>query len=1531
MYDSIRNVGDFLSPHWLSEAFPGKLRALTKEWRERTEHGKPSPLRGLTGITARFLRAKADLPRPHEEDYSRAVTTLHTLLLDALGFEAEPTEVATEQSETPVVVPVLARHQAPAGEALHVLQAEPVGDIDDLFGEDGRLLAPVRVQAGPERTDEVRSVTKAVQQLFLTEHAPRFVLVVAGGWLILSDVERWAEGRYLAFDVDTALSRKDDKPAGELAWLAGLTSADVLLPSEEGTSRLTEFTDDSIKHAVAVNEGLREGLRASVELIANEVIARRRARGEPVEDIPELPRELTTQSLRFLYRILFLLYAEARPELGILPVGAPEYGAGYGLDRLRELIQRPLTGPSRDGHHLHDSLRLLFGLVNRGHGAGRSSDDGLVFTPLRADLFDRRHAYHIDDVDLSNAVLQQVLALLLLSKPSKSKGAQRGYVSYAQLGINQLGAVYEGLMAYSGFIAERELVELAKDGDPAKGTWLVPREKLGDYDERHVVHREDPLTGEKSFVLHRPGTFVYRLSGRDRQRSASYYTPEVLTRCVVRHSLAELITDDTRATEILDYRICEPAMGSGAFLNEAINQLAAEYLRRRQAELDETIDPEQYRDELQKVKAYLALHRCYGVDLNDTARELAEVSLWLNVMHPGLQAPWFGLHLRRGNSLIGARRATYDLAALGRTKKSWLTTPPTDRPLSEGAVPDGEIHHFLLPAAGWGAVKDAKQAKELAPEKVAQLKAWTKAVTRRPGKEETQRLRGLARRVERLWELSLRRLEISEREVSRHINVWGAATSSDAPAVPREQVESALHDPDGPYQRLRLAMDAWCALFFWPITTDIEPPDLTQWITGLEGLLGVSGKAGPSSQIEFTETVEGFDELADLDDLEKSYYGMRDVTTLLLDYRWLGVTREITKEEGFLHWELDFAQVFSRDGFDLQLGNPPWVRPKWFDDETLAESEPFFVLQDKIPDATFRKRRAEVLAHGPAEHRYLDELSSWAGLNEHLGSPVEHPVLCGVQTNLYTSFMDRTWRSMSDAGIVGLLHPETHFTAPKAGRLRSAAYQHLRRYANFVEANRWFDGVDSPSQTFGLQCYGKPQNISFDMITNLRAVETLDSSLVHDGAGEVPGTHYAAGGLDTRPHRSRVVRVTEESLAQWVFLFDEPGTPANHARLVRPVTREQLEALSVMAEQATRMADITYKWTRGWDEDRIKKEGYGVWRTEHPPSWGEAILQGPHFSVATPFAKEPNENCRSKADYSDWDLEELPAHVIPRTNYQRATDRDRYDAGLTLWRGRPYTDYYRLAWRKMTQPGSERSLISSIVVPGPAHIDSVLSLSTGSTRDTALLAGLWASIPFDYLVKTSGTANIHPAIIDRFPAPISHPAARFLLQRTLRLNCLTRDYAPLWEELYGPELADDSWTRPFSDWPPLGVGKREWHRETPLRSEFERRAALVEIDALAAVMLGLTADQLCLMYRGQFAVLRKYEYNMWFDNLGQKIAKEHHAHGVKQQSEDFKLLQAYLNEEDCGDLLDRYEEPITPVDREAEMRAAYADFVERLR
>jgi hypothetical protein len=123
------------------------------------------------------------------------------------------------------------------------------------------------------------------------------------------------------------------------------------------------------------------------------------------------------------------------------------------------------------------------------------------------------------------------------------------------------------------------------------------------------------------------------------------------------------------------------------------------------------------------VKAHFALHQSYGVDLNATAVELAEVSLWLNAMHPGLKAPWLGLQLRRGNSLIGARRATWKVGQLKH--RPWAETrkghvqPPTDRPLTDRLATEGdtaEVHHFLLPGHGWGAVADRKEAKELRPE-----------------------------------------------------------------------------------------------------------------------------------------------------------------------------------------------------------------------------------------------------------------------------------------------------------------------------------------------------------------------------------------------------------------------------------------------------------------------------------------------------------------------------------------------------------------------------------------------------------------------------------------------------------------------------------------------------------------------------------------------------------------------------------------------------------------------------------------------
>ena len=811
-FDAIVNRGEFFSNHYLDAVIGGDIGDLRKAWDEAEEREAPSARAGLRRMGAKFFEARAAATEASPSNRATALYHLNDIVLGGLGFTPERTELEFKRNTVDLVrIPVAAHVETGTGLLLVAVEAGLADSADDLFDDQADVLThPPSALLDPGfREGDKRSITRApevVNELFSVDEPPRFVLVAAGRIVLLAERAKWAEGRFLAVDLDAALERNDTKKAGELETIAALFSADALVPGHLGGSGdsadaagagsaqsvLDELVEKSHKHAVGVSKELRTGIRESIEILANEVILlrdeRARSRNEKLFTRTDVDaRDLTRQSLRYLYRLLVLLYAESRPELGILPVDDQAYMEGYSLDRLRELCLVELeTDHDRNGRHLSRSLTKLFELVNDGrhedgHGLQQTFDvDGssgvtdddlrseelyLQFPGLGAQLFDPASTALINQVELRNEALQQVLRKLMLA-PGKRRNDAAGFISYAQLGINQLGAVYEGLMAYSGFYAHTDLYEVAKGGDPTDGTWMVPVEAAGEYPDDVFVMRENPVTGRPERVLHEKGSFVYRLAGRDRQRSASYYTPEVLTRCVVRHALAELLGLDDyapeggsaqlgSAVEILDLTICEPALGSGAFLNEAINQLAAEYLRQRQAELGESLDAERYNVELQKVKAYLALNQAYGVDLNATAIELAEVSLWLNAMHPGLKAPWFGLQLRHGNSLIGCRRATWRADQLkhkpwAQTKKDQLQ-PPVDRPLTEPLVFDAEevddgdaseIHHFLLPGHGWGAVAGRKEAKELRPDEVERLKKWRTSVLKAPGESVAQSFGG---------------------------------------------------------------------------------------------------------------------------------------------------------------------------------------------------------------------------------------------------------------------------------------------------------------------------------------------------------------------------------------------------------------------------------------------------------------------------------------------------------------------------------------------------------------------------------------------------------------------------------------------------------------------------------------------------------------------------------------------------------------------------------------------------------------------
>ncbi|MBJ7339770.1 class I SAM-dependent DNA methyltransferase [Mycolicibacterium sp.] len=1522
-YDSIIVGEDWISEHYFTtdsprESFQGKVIELRKQWDAEAAEGRDTVRRSLLGAAGELQTELSSLA----ENPDRAPAA-HATIRTVLGLPATLSDYTGERAGTELRLPCA---RSAGVTCTLFLQARPVESVDDLLDAETGLL----LEAGEEDGKPIASVGNALSAAFRADEPPAFIVVQAGQWVLLAEAQRWTEGRYLAVDLLVVTERRDDKRGGELDRAAAILGRQALLPDADGNIWWTGILEDSVKHTVGVSKDLREGIRLSIEIIANDVVSRRGARDMPLDGVDA--QQLAKHSLRFLYRILFLLYAEASPEMRVLPSGAPEYGEGYGLDRLRELTLTELVSPAaKSGTHLYESLATLFHLVDRGHhpyksAAGGGSDDpapGLEFNALRADLFAPAATGLIDQVGLSNEATQRVLQHLLLSKESKGRrGSDRGFISYAELGINQLGAVYEGLMSYTGFFADEDLYEVAKNGDPDKGSWVVPVTRADHLSETDFVTTEDEATGERIPVLHRDGTFVFRLAGRERQQSASYYTPEVLTKFVVSQALEELLDQDgTRTTpeQILQLTICEPALGSGAFAIEAVRQLAAEYLKRQQEDRGEVIDADRYQVELQKVKAYLALHQVYGVDLNATAVELAEISLWLDTMVAGLHAPWFGLHLRRGNSLIGARRAVYAPTLLA--KKAWLKEVPKDVPI--GDETGAGIHHFLLPAEGWGAVIDTAEAKTYAPEARDELRLWRNGIRGNPSVAIKKRLGALAQRVETLWELTLRRLTIAESEIRRDIDVWGLRSHDrSGTAVTREQIEVVLHDENGAYRRLRRAMDAWCALWSWPLTTSVEPPDWDQWVGGLEAVLGVPPKAGETEkhgQISFFGDLN-WQDLDAAEDNDRIFAQALPIDKALDGFPWLNVVADIAEVQGFFHWELDFAPVFSRGGFDLQVGNPPWVRPDWDEASVLAEFDPWWRLAEQPAEQVKQSKRAKLLASPVSLHLFVAERTMQSGLTAHLSSGIDRPVLSGLQPDLYRCFMERAWRSRSQSGIVGLLHPESHFTELRARNLRREAYHRLRRHWQFQNELKLFAEIGNRN-VVGVHIYGPYSEVEFLQSASLYHPDTLSRSFAHDGSGAAPGVKDEDDVWDLRPHKERIVKVTEVELATWALLIDEPGTPPDEARMIYPVNRASVEVLNKIAS-APRLGSVEIEWATGWHESGDLKRGFFVSSSAVPEGWAQVILQGPHFTVGTPLFQVGNATMKSQRDYSKVDLETVADDFIPRTNYQPAKPRAKYLAGYQHWRGRPSTDFFRIAWREMGQPGNVRTLHSALVPPGPTHVHAVHTLTfPGANREMVVMAGISHSIVADFMVKVVGSGHVKFSTWKQLPFPRQQALQSRLMIRALRLNCLVSPYAPLWEELYDERWQQDSWVPhigvDYAERAAFGAVGPKWEWATPLRRAADRRQALVEIDAIVAIMLGITADELLTIYRTQFPVLQKYERDALYDTNGRQLPSKLASQCRKKSavSPDDLVVDGVT-----------YVEPFVGVDRERDMELAHKHF-----
>ncbi|SFC57803.1 N-6 DNA Methylase [Halobiforma haloterrestris] len=423
---------------------------------------------------------------------------------------------------------------------------------------------------------------------------------------------------------------------------------EAFLEDAGGDSFLDDVYDESNVFAQELGEDLQDNIYEAIKILSEGFLQ------YPDNDLSEDDLDLIhDSSLIYLYRLIFVLYAEAEGR-DLLDTDNEIYEHSYSLNSLKQEVAEEIDSGDpkyRDWQdNLWDRLDELFKLIDQGSKSRGIPEEDLYIPAYNGGLFrtdpdedDSPEARFLAEHTAGDAYLAKVIELLTRSK--NGNGGGKIFVDYSSLDVRHLGSIYEGLLEYQLNVADEPLA-------------LDDGEYVSADEDDDVVVQEDEV-------------YLTTDSG-ERKATGSYYTPEYVVEYIVENTLGPLVEDIRMdlagqsafdeggfaaefAERVFELRILDPAMGSGHFLTSAVDYLAREIIdaQEKQAAQEgiETVDEEH---DINWARRQVAQRCIYGVDLNPLAVELAKVSLWLRTLAAEQPLAFLDHHLKTGNSLVGS-------------------------------------------------------------------------------------------------------------------------------------------------------------------------------------------------------------------------------------------------------------------------------------------------------------------------------------------------------------------------------------------------------------------------------------------------------------------------------------------------------------------------------------------------------------------------------------------------------------------------------------------------------------------------------------------------------------------------------------------------------------------------------------------------------------------------------------------------------------------------------------------------------------